>query len=76
MWCVECDCFKEILEPLGLYSNGGGDKNNELSYNIWSKEYGLICELTENEIKNIFEQKEIQFYLRKIKINNVLRSSR
>ena len=72
MWFVEGKCYEEILGPLGLYSTGGGSRNNVMTYNIRSKKYGLICELTAKEIENILDQEEIKVYLRKDKIKNVI----
>ena len=76
MWFVEGECYEEILKPLGLYSHGGGSRGDKMTYKIRSEKYGLICELTKEEVKNILDQEEIKVYLRKMKINNVLRSTR
>jgi hypothetical protein len=62
--------MKELLSPLGLYSYGGGSKDSEMSYVIYSNsDKNFKVELAWSKINDI--EKIYKKYLRKQKLLNI-----
>lgn len=66
--------YNEILNPLGLYIDGTIIYNNvDFYYYIYSIiNNKIVFSLNIEQINDIYNQKEIQIYLRNKKINKII----